>query len=116
MLIFTIPGLPLTLHAPLSHISLTLVFQDVWLCDFNNRDTQNTGNRFRKIMSNTADTQKYFENMSAAYASMCSTYANLLTPDINNIPTNGIWDRIEQPMIERTSDFDPPKGKIDLVS
>jgi len=67
-------------------------------------------------MSNPADIRTYFENMSRAYALMCAGFTTLITADIDNIPIDGIWGRIEQPIAERTTDFDPPKGKVDVVS
>lgn len=58
----------------------------------------------------------YFENMSRAYAFMCSGYSVLFTGDLNFIPMSGIWGRVEFPTLSRDSDFEPPKGETDFVS
>ncbi|KIW94094.1 uncharacterized protein Z519_05410 [Cladophialophora bantiana CBS 173.52] len=54
--------------------------------------------------------------MSRAYARLCSVLATLLTPDVNNIPMNGIWARIEFPELVRTTSFDHPLGQVESVS
>jgi hypothetical protein len=58
---------------------------------------------------------EYFENMSRAYAQLCELFVSVITPDVENIPTDGIWARIEQPELERTTNFDPPLKRVDTV-
>lgn len=67
-------------------------------------------------MSDDTQRETYFENMSRAYAQICELFATLITPDVNNIPTTGIWARIEQPELERILFFDPPLKRVDTVS
>ena len=59
----------------------------------------------------------YFENVSRAFADLCGEFATVMTadPTPGNIPKDGIWGRIEQVELERTSGFDSPKQQVDFV-
>jgi hypothetical protein len=67
-------------------------------------------------MKNKKDRNTYFENMSRAFAQLCGVYCTVMTPDPNNIPSDGIWGRIEYPELKRTSNFDAPRDQMDYVS
>ena len=90
--------------------------QDVWPCEYYNLDKDDPNNRLRDFIGDEAKRLKYFEEMSRAYAFMCSGYSVLFTEDINNIPMNGIWGQVEYRTATRDSDFEPPKGETDFLS
>ena len=46
------------------------------------------------------DRYRYFVQMSLALAMTCSGTATVMTPDVNNIPTNGIWALEEAPQLK----------------
>lgn len=56
-----------------------------------------------------SDTYKYFELMSEALATMYSGTAYVLTPDVNAIPTDGIWYQTEKPTLTRPISGDLPE-------
>jgi hypothetical protein len=58
----------------------------------------------------------YFENMSRAYAQLCELYVSVITPNLNDIPSDGIWATIEEPELKRTTNLDPPRKRVDTVS
>ena len=63
--------------------------------------------------SNTPDGQKYFENMSEAYASLCSEYAWVMSNTLPNVNEKGIWGQIEKPTLQKTGNVG---GQVDTVS
>ncbi|KIX05227.1 uncharacterized protein Z518_06099 [Rhinocladiella mackenziei CBS 650.93] len=52
-------------------------------------------------MSDSTKQKTYFENMSRAYARNCVGATYVMTKDIHNIPTDGIWSRVEQPELQK---------------
>jgi hypothetical protein len=58
----------------------------------------------------------YFRKMSKTYALLCGGCATLMTQDPKNIPQDGIWAQTEQPTLQRTTNFDPPRQTCNVVS
>lgn len=46
------------------------------------------------------DRYKYFQQMSQALAMTCSGWAVVMTPDVNNIPSDGIWANTEEVQLQ----------------
>jgi hypothetical protein len=63
--------------------------------------------------TNTPDTQTYFENMSEAYASLCSEYTWVMVDTLPAVNEKGIWGKIEKPTLQKTGN---PGGQVDRVS
>jgi hypothetical protein len=57
--------------------------------------------------------QTYFENMSRAMAQLCDVYALVMTMDTNDVPTNGIWGRIQFPTVQQSGNVG---GEVITVS
>ena len=64
-------------------------------------------------MENLSDEMTYFENMSRAFAMKAHNIATVLHRKIDNPPTNGIWGRIELPVLQAAGN---PGGIVDYVS
>lgn len=62
-------------------------------------------------MQRPADRSTFFENMSQAVAEQCSVFATVMTKDVNNIPQDGIWARVEFPTMQRTGN----QGRVDSI-
>jgi hypothetical protein len=62
--------------------------------------------------TNSPDTQTYFENMSEAYAQLCSEYAWVMVNTLPNVNEEGIWGKIEKPTLQKTGN---PGGQVDTV-
>jgi hypothetical protein len=75
------------------------------------RKTQVKSNPLRCIMQTPADRATFFENMSQAVAEQCSVFATVMTKDVNNIPTDGIWARVEFPTLQRSDN----QGRVDSI-
>ncbi len=78
--------------------------QDMWPCEYYNGDVEDEDNPLRCIFQKALDGDAsertlYFENMSRAMALDCDLSATVMTKDVDNIPMNGIWGRIEFPTL-----------------
>jgi hypothetical protein len=49
--------------------------------------------------------------MSQAMAEMCSVYAVVMDPDINNVRQDGIWGQVEFPTLQGWNN----QGRVDLI-
>lgn len=85
----------------------------MWSCDLYNGNTADDQNPLRCIFSDDKNRVTYFEKMSEAMAISCDVAATVMTKDVNNIPQDGIWGRIEFPALKRTGN---PGGTVDTVS
>ena len=98
----------------------TVTIFDIFDCSLynTNNTAQDIGqqNPLRCIMDDPGQKQAYFENMSRAYADLCSRFVTVMTPDVTNIPTNGIWNDVVFPELKRTAHFDGLDGEVDFVS
>lgn len=70
-------------------------------------------NRLRCIFADDSTREQYFAHMSEAMAISCDGFATVMTEDVNNIPQDGTWGRVEQPALKRTGN---PGGQVDRVS
>src|ERR1700760_4113969 len=59
-------------------------------------------------MQNPTDRNTYFSSMSQAMAEMCDIFATVMTKDLNDVPTDGIWSRVEFPTLQRSDN----QGKV----
>jgi len=59
------------------------------------------------------DRQIYFENMSRAFAQLCSGSSLVMTNDPQNVPMTGIFGRIELPTAQQDTNIG---GQVNLVS
>jgi hypothetical protein len=62
-------------------------------------------------MQKPADRNTYFSSMSQAMAEMCDVFATVMTKDLNNVPTDGIWFNVAFPTLQR---FDN-QGKVNFI-
>jgi hypothetical protein len=63
-------------------------------------------------MANLDTQMTYFENMSRAFAMKAHRVASVMHSDIYNPPAEGIWGRIEWPVLKAGN----PGGVVDFVS
>jgi hypothetical protein len=63
-------------------------------------------------MQSFEDEMTYFENMSRAFAMKAHNIATVLHRELDNPPTNGIWGRIELPVLQAAGN---PGGMVDYV-
>jgi hypothetical protein len=69
----------------------------MWPYGLYNGNETDTSNSLRDVMTNNRQT--YFENMSRAMAQLCDVYALVMTDNPTDVPTTGIWGRIEFPTL-----------------
>lgn len=69
-------------------------------------------NRLRCIFSDDYTREEYFAHMSEAMAISCDEFAIVMTEDVQEIPQDGIWGRVEQPALRRIGN---PGGQVDHV-
>lgn len=75
-------------------------------------------NPMRCIMQNKDEQQTYFKHMSEAMAVQCDLQATVLTKDISDIPTNGIWHNVEFPALKQSNNrvaYSPYGGLVNKV-
>ncbi|KAF8241422.1 hypothetical protein K440DRAFT_642771 [Wilcoxina mikolae CBS 423.85] len=87
-----------------SILTQCLLVQEIWPCGLYNGDLKDD-NPLRCIFKSNTVRTTYFENMSRAMAKLCDKFATVMTKDIHNIPTDGIWGRVEEPTLKETGNI-----------
>lgn len=68
-------------------------------------------------MQNKENRRLYFSSISRTMAHVCDIFATVMTEDINEIPTAGIWSKVEFPTLKQSSNHLGGKvNKIDVIN